>query len=291
MKMLEMIINPKRAERKPIEMLFVGIFYASISILLTTWVFAKDPVLNQYSGWILIMFCVIFTMPFMYYLIKLEEEKDIQYTGSWRLLKEHSRALLALLFLFMGFVIAFSFWYAVLPDVGINFKPQIETFCQINRPENFDECVREYGVGEKGITGQFTGSTTAGDKFMTIFVNNVYVLIFTLVFSLIFGAGAVFILAWNASVIAAAIGIFTKSQISSLPIGLARYMIHGLPEIAAYFIAALAGGILSIAVIKHDENSKNFWGILQDSLNLIIAAIIILVISAGIEVFITPYLF
>jgi len=48
-----------------------------------------------------------------------------------------------------------------------------------------------------------------------------------LLFSLVFGAGAIFILAWNASVIAGAIGIFTKQSLLEIPIGLARYMIHG----------------------------------------------------------------
>jgi len=109
---------------------------------------------------------------------------------------------------------------------------------------------------------------------------------------LIFGAGAIFILAWNASVISAAIGIFTKGQISGIPLGLGRYMfIHGLPEIAAYFIAALAGGILSTAFIKHDTKSEKFWTIIQDSLNLVIIAIAILFLAALMEVFITPALF
>ena len=57
-----------------------------------------------------------------------------------------------------------------------------------------------------------------------IFTNNMYVLIFTLVFSLIFGAGVIFILAWNASVIGAAIGIFTNSSLKALPLGLVRYI-------------------------------------------------------------------
>ena len=118
-----------------------------------------------------------------------------------------------------------------------------------------------------------------------------YVLIFTLVFSLIFGAGAIFILAWNASVISAAVGIFSKQSLLQLPLGIARYMIHGIPEIAAYFIGAMAGGIVSIAVIKHDMKTEKFWVILQDSLNLIILAVIVLFIAALIEVFITPVLF
>lgn len=287
--MLEMIINPKRAERRPWEMFFVGLVYATLSVFLVRWVFSADVVLNQYSGIFMILFTVIFSMPFFYYLIKLEEEKDIAYEGSFRLLKEHSRAIAALLWLFLGFIVAFSFWYAVMPDSGVNFKAQIETFCYINRPGGFEACVQEY-IGTAG-QANITGALTATDKFLSIFINNVYVMIFTIIFSLIFGAGAIFILAWNASVIAAAIGIFTKNRLVDLPMGLARYMIHGLPEIAAYFVGALAGGILSVAIIKHDTNSRKFWQIVQDSINLVVVGLIILVIAGLIEVFITPALF
>jgi stage II sporulation protein M len=285
--MLEMLLSPKKAERHPWEMLFVGIFYGSISILLVNWIFASDAVLSKYSGILLVTFVVMFSLPFMYYLIKNEEEKAIEHTGVFRVLKEHRRALLALLWLFMGFVIAFSFWYSVLPS-NESFKAQIETYCLINRPADFQECAKEYEIRSIVKT---TGALTAKDKVFAIFANNIYVLIFTLIFSLIFGAGAIFILAWNASVIAAAVGIFTKSNLAGLPMGIARYMIHGLPEIGAYFIGAIAGGIVSVAIIKHDTGSEKFWKILQDSLNLIILAVIILIIAALIEVFITPVLF
>jgi len=287
--MLETIINPKKAERRPWEMFFIGLVYASLSILLVNWVFSADVVLAQYSGIFMILFCVAFSMPFMYYTIKLEEEKDMEYSGSMRLLKEHSKAIMAFLWLFVGFIVAFSIWYVVLPNAELNFKAQIETFCQINSPGSFDDCAQQYGINP--INAKVTGSVTSGEKVFAIFANNIYVLIFTLIFSLIFGAGAIFILAWNASVIAAAIGIFAQSQLSGVPAGIARYMIHGLPEIATYFIAALAGGIMSVAIIKHDVRGGKFWSIAQDSLNLIIVAIVLLFISALVEVFITPSLF
>lgn len=288
--MLEMLINPKRAERRAWEMFIIGLFYASLSILLVNWIFSADAVLAKYSGILIITFCVMFSMPFMYYVIKLEEEKDIKMEGSFKLLKEHNKALMSFLWLFLGFIIAFSFWYIVLPssNTSNSFRAQVETYCMINRPSNFNECVEQYGLSG---TGRTTGFLTAREKLVAIFTNNIYVLIFTLVFSLIFGAGAIFILAWNASVIAAAIGIFSKSNLSALPLGVARYMIHGLPEIAAYFIGALAGGIVSVAIIKHEIRSEKFWNILQDSLNLIILAVIVLFIAAIIEVFITPIMF
>jgi uncharacterized membrane protein SpoIIM required for sporulation len=285
--MLELLMNPRKAERRPIELFFIGAFYASLSILLVDWIFSQDAVLSKYSGILVVTFTVMFSIPFVYYTIKLEERKINPESGMISLLSEHKRAIYAFLWLFLGFVLAFSVWYMLLSSTQ-SFSAQIETYCLINRPSTFNECVAQYGV--KGSTVSTTFATSS-ERLFIIFSNNIYVLIFTLIFSLIFGAGVIFILAWNASVIAAAIGIFTKSELSNLPLGLARYMIHGLPEIAAYFTVALAGGIVSSAVIKHELGTEKFWEVLQDSLNLIIISIIVLFIAALMEVFVTPALF
>lgn len=283
-----MLINPTKAEQRPWEMFFIGAFYAVVSLLLVKWIFSSDPVLSKYAGILVVTFCVMFSIPFMYFAFKNEEEKDLKISGLMNLMKEHSKAITYMMFLFFGFIVAFSFWYIVFEDGNQNFRVQIETYCMINKPAHFDECVSEYGI--KHLT-KTTAFLTAQEKIVNIFANNIYVLIFTLVFSLIFGAGAIFILAWNASVIASAIGIFADSKLSNLPLGIARYMIHGIPEIGAYFIGALAGGIISVAVIKHDIKTDKFWIILQDSLNLVILAVVVLFVAALIEVFVTPVLF
>jgi len=285
--MLEMLLNPRKAERRPWELLFVGAFYASLSILLVDWIFSNDAVLSKYSGILVVTFTVMFSTPFVFYTIKLEEKKINSSSGMLSLLKEHTRALYVFLFLFLGFVIAFSFWYIVLSSTE-SFQAQIETYCLINRRSEFDNCVRQYT--SKDFTST-TGLVTSNERFLAIFQNNIYVLIFTLIFSLIFGAGVIFVLAWNASVIAAAVGIFSKSDLSALPLGLGRYMIHGIPEIASYFIVALAGGIMSVAVIKHEIGTEKFWEVLQDSINLIIVSVVVLLLAALMEVYITPHLF
>ena len=286
-KMLEMLINPRKAERKSWELFFVGAFYASLSILLVNWIFSQDAVLSRYSGILVVTFIVMLSVPFVYYTLRYEEGKISQVSGTWELLKEHKKAIYAFLWLFIGFVIALSFWYMVLSS-NESFRAQIETYCLINRPSNFEACINQYNI--KDTTGA-VGFLTNTERLFLIFTNNIYVLIFTLIFSLIFGAGVIFVLAWNASVIAAAIGIFTKSELSALPFALVRYMIHGIPEIASYFIVALAGGMISVAVIKHETGTDKFWDVLQDSLNLIILAIVVLFIAALVEVFVTPLLF
>ena len=285
--MLEMLINPKKAERRPWEMFFIGTFYASLAVLLVNWVFAQDAVLSQRAGILVVLFTVLFSMPFTYYTIRLEEKKIAKTSGSWQLLKEHRHAIYAFMWLFLGFTIAFAFWYSILPTTQ-SFREQIETYCMINRPGNFDECVKQYGI--KDAT-QITPFLTNTERLFMIFTNNMYVLLFTLVFSLIFGAGVIFILAWNASVIGAAIGIFTDYQLSALPLGILRFFIHGVFEIGSYFVIALAGGMISVAVIRHETGTEKFWSVLQDSLNLIILSVIVLFVAALIEVFVTPALF
>jgi uncharacterized membrane protein SpoIIM required for sporulation len=285
-----MIVRPRSAERQPWHMFIVGLVYASVSLLLVSFVFYNDSVLSKYSGILVVTFTVICSLPFMYYIIKLEENKEVEIKDNGRLLKEHSKAIRSLMWLFLGFVVAFSIWYMVLPGyTPKNFNAQIEVFCSINSPANYEGCLGQHGIV---LTGDaITAGASKTGMLFGIFSNNIYVLIFTILFSLAFGAGAIFILAWNASVIAAAIGIFTKSDLLKLPLGLGRYMIHGVPEIAAYFIGALAGGIISVAVIRKDLQGERMWKILQDSLLLIIIAIVILIVAAIIEVYVTPVLF
>ncbi|MAG07421.1 hypothetical protein CMI46_01235 [Candidatus Pacearchaeota archaeon] len=284
--MLEMLLNPKRSERRPWELFFVGLIYASLSVLLVQWTFSGDAVLVKYSGILIVTFTVMFSIPYVYYTIKIEEEKDSTYDNSFRLLREHSKAVHGLLWLFLGFIIAFSVLFILLGSTD-NYKAQIETFCAINSPGNYESCIQEYGV----ITGRVTGGVSNTQLLGGIFTNNLYVLIFTVIFSVIFGAGGIFILAWNASVISAAMVIFAKQDLYSLPLSLGRYMIHGFPEIAAYFVGTLAGGIIGLSIVKKEFKSEKFWNILHDSLLLIISGIVILLIAALMEVYITPILF
>jgi len=286
--MLESIINPKRAEKGPWKMFFVGLVYASLSLLLVHWFFASDVVLSRFSGMIVVTFCVMFSLPFMYYMIKQEEEQDEQVEGLFSVWKVHSDVIYGFMWLFLGFIIAFSFWNVILQDSNL-FNAQVETYCMINSPGNIEDCVVKYSLS--GKTADITGDLTSMGRFLSIIENNVYVMIFTLVFSLIFGAGAIFVLAWNATVIAAAIGIFTKYQISQIPIGITRYMIHGFPEIVAYFITALAGGIFGVGVIKNGIRNKKFLRIIENVVILLFISIVILIIAALVEVYFTPILF
>ncbi len=289
--MLESMINPQRLEKGEWKMLFIGILYASLSLLLVKWFFTNDVVLSNYSGILVVLFCVMFSLPFMYFIIKKEEAEDENAFGFGRVWRVHKDAVYAFMWLFLGFIIAFSFWYIVLQD-PVLFNAQVETYCRINNPSNLQNCVQGHTLTQTSTgTGAVTGSATNTLRFLSIIENNIYVMIFTLILSLIFGAGAIFVLAWNASVIAAAIGIFSEYQISEIPKGIFRYMIHGFPEIAAYFITALAGGIFGVGFIRNGWRSKKFLHVIENVALLLLISILILVVAAIIEVYLTPLIF
>jgi uncharacterized membrane protein SpoIIM required for sporulation len=268
---LEALINPIQAERKPWETFFAGFLYSTIAIIASLFLF------KEYSSMVMIALTTMVSVPLIYGAIKLEEKKDLRIEKEAILFKEHGKALAFFIFLFMGYVLSFSLWYVLLPASTAKtlFDAQISTITAINSP----------------ATGNmFNISSTVGK----IFLNNIKVLIFCLIFAFLYGFGSIFILTWNASVLAAVIGSLIKESAGSYlfaPIILLKYSLHGIPEIAAYFLAGLGGGIISIAVIRHDLGTKQFKHVLIDSLDLILVSVVILLGAALIEVFISPLIY
>src|SRR3989339_233106 len=266
---LEALISPITAEQKPWETFFIGILYASIGITLGLFIFPS------HAGMIAVGLTAMASIPLIYGAIRLEEKKDITISEERMLIKEHGRVVLFLACLFMGFTVAFAAWYVLLPadSAATLFSPQLATI--------------------SGINSMVTGNDFAtGSVLLTIILNNLKVLAFCLLFAFFYGFGAILILTWNASVFAVVIGATIRAGLHKsalvVPLALLKYSIHGIPEIVAYFCAGLAGGIISIAVIRHDWNSDKFRHILIDSVDLTVVAIVLLLIAGLLEVFVSP---
>lgn len=281
---LESLISPLSAEKKPLPMFLLGAFYASAGMGIAYYVFKTE------SSLIMVFLAAMAAIPFMFNTIKMEEEKDLEGMEEKWLLKEHFHALKAFMYLFIGMTVAYAFWYVVASPsaVSVLFQAQASTIKTIN----------------PGATGFATSSVGV---FTKIFLNNVRVLIFCILFSFLYGSGAIFILAWNGSVIGAAIGNFVRNNLaeaaalvgfdkiahyfSHISYGLLMYSLHGIPEILAYFVAGLAGGIISIAAIRHDFGTAKFEHILLDSADLLLLSLLILFVAGVLEVWVTPMVF
>ncbi len=280
---LESLTNPFKATHHPLQLFMLGAVYASAGLFLGNWIF------REYASLIMVFLTVMACIPLLYNTFRSEEKKEIVIEEEKQILKQHSKILVFLLFLFIGMVCAFVLWYVVLPSsmVQTSFHSQTLTI--------------------QSISTRLTGRYSSVNIFTAILLNNLKVLVFCILFSFLYGAGAIFILTWNASVIATAIGNYIRSNIASytaqlglfkyavyfkiISIGLLKYFIHGIPEIAAYFIGGIAGGVISVAVIRESFGTKNFEKVILDSSNLIIISVIILIIAALVEVYITPALF
>lgn len=281
---LESLMFPKGAEKKPWKMIFLGFIYSTVGVILALWIFQDQASL------VMVFLIVMAAIPITHKTMLFEESKDLLIDKETALLKEHNKAITFFMFLFFGITLSSVLWYVLLPadTTGVLFEKQASTIQAINN----------------AVSG---GAFAQLSIFSKIFFNNVRVLLFSFLFSFVYSAGAIFILTWNATVIGTAIGNFIRTNLSALSaglgfvgagnyfhivsLGLLKYAIHGIPEIMAYFYGGLAGGILSAAIIKKHYSTAKFSHIMSDFFELMLIAVGFLIVAGFLEVYVTPIFF
>ena len=280
---LESLLGVKEAEKKPFYVFLLGMLYASVAVFLSLWIFRAEASL------ILVFLMVLASLPLIYKTTNFEARKSYELTED-NLPRAHMDALKVFMYLFMGFTLAMSLWYIFLPSDTVNdlFASQMSTIKTINGNDA-------------------TGNVTSWTFLSTILMNNLKVLVLCMLFSFFFGAGALFILGWNASVISTAMGNFVRNGIANyatsvgftkvgfyfqvFSLALVRYMTHGVFEILAYLVGGLARGLISIAMINKHFEGDHFRVLIKEAVDLMILAVMLVIIGGLIEVFITPLFF
>lgn len=267
--MLESLVNFKEINERPYMMAVWAFIICCIAILISSQVPLSVPGTN--SGFIVVLFVIIPSAYFITVFIKKEEEMEETalekhlYGSFWA---RHEKDILVLLFYFFGLTLAFSVWSFFLPQTF--FEAQITKINEIQ------------GMAS-GMTGQATGAAAGPAAFSRILVNNLQVMFFSFIFSFIFGAGAIFIIAWNASVLGVYIGQLSK-YVWHIPIVYLSFLPHGIPEIAGYLFAGLAGGLMSAAIIRKNTNEV-LKVVAVDVVKILLVGIALIVLGAGIESF------
>lgn len=213
------------------------------------------------SGIIAIMFTAIASLPFIRKVIDIEEKVEENAHSLKQLFFRNKKIIEIFSFFFLGIVITYFFSNLILPEAirNILFAKQTAVFRgnNLHLLGNF--------VNHKGL-------------FSEIFVNNLKILLFCMILSLLYGSGGLIILIWNASTL----GVFISS------LGKLSKIISVLPyaalEFIAFFLAAIAGGILSVGIEKHKLKSKVFKRILKDSILLFMISFILITLAAFLEV-------
>ncbi len=278
---LESLSNFKKAEKHPVMLFFVAFITTTLAMFVSYTIFPAS------SSILTIAFIALVFMPIMHTLFIEEEEQEVEERDTpFSFISTHFDVIHIYSWIFIGLVFTYAFWTVILPDtntdcegVGCNVPTKEKIFAEHN---NVYSNITGKIIGETECFNSNTKSFT--NCFELIFLNNSWIMILAVLFSLLWGAGALFLLSWQASVV----GFFIGNEIlaNSLESGIARaisYLPHGIPEIMAYFVAAIAGGIISAAISKSSFKKHELGVVLVDTVLLILLAFVTLFIGAFIE--------
>lgn len=267
---LESILRPKKAEDKPLYVFIIAFFYSLVSVFFAMKLFPSA------SSMLTVALITIIFVPFFHKLFSFEERiEDAAARGKkvGNLFSRHRKVIITFSAFFLGIIFALSFLFIFVQEAQPVFALQAETL---------------RGFHPSGL------ATEPASDFSRYFFNNSQVLLLIFALSILFGAGAVFIIVWNASVIAAYLGLIVQSKISQglssgiaylygIPMGLGSIALHGIPEIVAYFFAGIAGGVLSVGIMKENFNSPEFREIFIDSLIFLMIGEVFIILAAWLE--------
>lgn len=308
---LEAIISAAAARRHPVFILIQSIVFASVAIWLSSMVFPGSASILS------IALITIGLMPIINSVLRKEEAEEEKHPGkSARFLGRHFDVIQIFGWFFIGLILAYSFWYVVLPESVPQECLAGKTGIECNIPTRgavFAEQEQSLGIIKHiraGTTGKMTAVQGYGSCYDPstknfwactgfIFENNAAVLGLAIVFSLLYGAGAIFLIGWNASIIGTVIGqdiLKIAAGAAAGPVGLgSAYFMglanavalvpHGSLEIVAYFIGAISGGIISAAILRKTYKKKIFGQILKDVFVLIAIAYLLLIAAAMVEAY------
>lgn len=268
--MLEFIFSAERIKKNPIYAFFSGAMITLISFVISLLVFPSA------AGLMTVFFVTMTIVPFATNVFIKNEflEKQKNKPGFF---ERHEFILKTYTLFFLAVVFGLSFLFHVMPagEAERAFSSQMQAMDKIN-----------------------FRSTNPGD-FYIILSNNLKVSVISFLLSILFGAGALLVLSWNASIIAVFIGGISKgfmpvysslgaaavpiSYVHGLPIAILSIFLHGIPEITSYFLSGLAGGLISVALIREKVWSPEFNRVAKDGLMLLVASLALVVVAAFLE--------
>ncbi len=266
--MFDLILSPNTAERRPSRLIAFGLALSIVS----TWLGVIIGNMGEVGHLIVALMCIGST-PLLVHMIWSEEEEERKIKETF--MERHGKIIEAYGSLFIGVVLGISLAYVLLPN-GIAtkiFNPQISELKAIH-------------------TIAVQGHIASPCGFACILMNNLQVLAFVLLFSFLYGAGAIYVITWNASIVGVLIGV-TSNQFSrtmgisnslayliALPVSTVRLLPHGIFEITGYLIGGVAGGVMSAAIMRGHTKYRVIW---RDIGIMVGLSVLFIVIGAFIE--------
>ena len=265
---LESIIPVKKVIRKPIDMLIFSLVISLASIYLADMIFPGSS-----TGKIITLFITVGITPMTYGIFRQEEEierEEEENRIKERFFQRHGETILIFSLLFFGVFLSIFMVSAFSEESYVKYIFQ----------DQLSEIARVTSLANP------SGAFVASEMLEMIIENNLRVMGLAFLLSFLLGTGAIIILAWNASILALYLSAFIrKGLITEFLVRSISLIPHAPFEITAYFLAGIAGGVLSVGLIREKLFSKEFLLVFKDSLILMGLAVLAVLIGAVIEVF------
>ena len=214
----------------------------------------------------MIFFVTLLLVPSTARLITIEEKIERR-NGMSRFFRDHYAIIEIFFFLFMGISIGYLLIGQYAP-VSIEYQNSY--------------------LERQGLVGDFIKTDIQkSTQLFGIAYNNISVSLIAFVLSIFLGVGALFLIVLNASVFASFILIVTKTTGLKTVLG-AILITHTSHEVLGFLLAAMAGGVISKALMKEKIGTTAFQNVIKDGTILLIISAIVIIIAAILEVYVVP---
>ena len=263
---LEELYSVDWLKSKPYFAFLLGLSYSIIGMGGAIFLFPDDPALVAVALTSMLMIPLVRKLV---YVSKQETEGEIPETP----FQKYKNAFSIYILLFLGSFVAFAAFAMMLPSMAANFLFQNQLSIYF---------------------GSITGKAFSSGVFFDLFNNNLKVLMFSFIVSIVLGGGAIFIIIWNASLWGTIFGVLAKTSAATTGSGILStfgliFIIvfpHMILEVASYIFAAISGSALSLNILREQFMSERFKEICMRVAYLLIIGVLVLLLAMFIETFV-----
>ncbi len=260
-------------EKRPYFAFFIGIIYVLIAFFTSQIFFPRIVSIAT------LFLVTLLLVPTVIKLLDIEEKREGK-DGIRNFFKDHRDIFEIYVFLFIGIFIG------------------VLLLAMFTSMSNFDYQL-DFLENQEGLSSELvktkteTGVQPSLNAFFGLVENNLLVILIAFGLSLFYGAGAMFLIVLNASIFAtfAAFVMRELPLITNKVTLLAIFSIHMVPELIGFLLAAIAGGVISKAVMQEKIFSEPFRNVMKDAFMIFVIAAIMIVAAAFLETFATTWLF
>ncbi len=271
---LEKVLKASWIERRPHYAFILGLIYTLIGYGTAVLFFGKHVSIAM------LFLTTLLVVPSLVVIISMEEKIERK-EGLKHFFRNHREIFETFIFLFLGIFAGYLIIGSFAGSFDTVFNYQV-TY------------LTEQGSVSKEVlenVGAYNQNLPQSQHFIGILASNVTTTLLFFLLSFFYGIGGIFLVLLNASIFASFIIYLTrffKAHIVSL-IGV--FSIHMIPEVSGFLLAAIAGGVISKALITEKFGSSKFQNVLKDAVILLFIAFIIIGIAAFLEAYVSAPLF